>query len=321
MTLKCEVVPVSLEPHPNADTLSLAKAFGFPVVVKTQDFAGLDRAAYIPVDALAPDTPRFAFLGRSKRIKARRLRGLYSEGLLMPPEPGETWEIGQDVTEALGVTKYDPPSSPQRHYNLPRTPLIPEPEGFVRYTDVEKLRRYPDLFKPGEPVVVMEKVHGANARFMWRDGQLYVGSHRVVKKEDDNCFFWKVAKRYQLAEKLQKIPGMIVFGEVFGPVQHLKYGRTEPDLVVFDIFDSKRCGYVDASLLIELCTVLQLPLAPIYTMAFDLDMLKQDCEFDSHLCPDHIKEGVVVRPIHEVHTNVCGRLILKLISERYMLDG
>lgn len=106
-TFRCEVVPVTLLPHPNADSLSLVQVFGFTCVVRTADWVGRDRGVYVPVDAVVPDRPEFAFLDGHRRIKARRLRGVFSMGLLLPA-PWDA-EVGDDLTEALGVTKYEPP--------------------------------------------------------------------------------------------------------------------------------------------------------------------------------------------------------------------
>src|SRR3990167_2192296 len=106
-THKVEIVPIKLEPHPNADKLSLVKIHGYTCVVNTNDWAGKDEAAYVCPDSLV-DTkrPEFAFLGDRPRITVRRFRGIFSQGLLVPAPEGS--QIGDDVAEQLGVTKYEP---------------------------------------------------------------------------------------------------------------------------------------------------------------------------------------------------------------------
>ena len=53
---KVEVVPVVLEPHGNADSLSVVKVFdGYTCCVRTQDWIGIDKAAYIPPDSIVPN--------------------------------------------------------------------------------------------------------------------------------------------------------------------------------------------------------------------------------------------------------------------------
>ena len=87
----CEVVRVrDVQKHPDADTLMVATANGNPVIFRTGDYAEGDLAAYVPVDAIVPEGERFAFLGKHRRIRAKRLRGIFSMGLLTPAEPG--WE-------------------------------------------------------------------------------------------------------------------------------------------------------------------------------------------------------------------------------------
>ncbi|MGH9759840.1 MAG: hypothetical protein ACREAC_03250 [Blastocatellia bacterium] len=82
-THKVEVVPVVLERHPNADTLSVVKVFGgYTVCVRTVDFKDGDLGAYIPPDSVVDSSrPEFAFLAGHERIKVKRLRGIVSMGL------------------------------------------------------------------------------------------------------------------------------------------------------------------------------------------------------------------------------------------------
>src|SRR5438128_12699518 len=105
-THRVEVVPVKLRRHENADSLSIVDIFGYTVCVRTADWKDGDFGAYIPPDSVVPDTPEFAFLAGKTRIKAKRLRGVVSFGLLMPAPPGG--KIGDDVAELMGVTHYEP---------------------------------------------------------------------------------------------------------------------------------------------------------------------------------------------------------------------
>lgn len=106
--------------HPNADTLSITNVHGgYPCIIRTGDFKQGDLAVYVPIDSLVPVAmPCFSFLAGSKgkereRVKAKKLRGIFSMGLLVELpvtlRPGG-WKEGDDVAEALNVTKYLPPS-------------------------------------------------------------------------------------------------------------------------------------------------------------------------------------------------------------------
>src|SRR5690242_2187618 len=96
-----EVVVIhKVQPHPNADRLEIAtfemKGSGpssYEVVVGKDEFRPGDLASYFSVDCVLPtDHPSFAFLkqradGANKthfRLKAARLRGVFSQGLLVP---------------------------------------------------------------------------------------------------------------------------------------------------------------------------------------------------------------------------------------------
>src|SRR4051812_40299573 len=105
-THKVEVVPVVMKPHENASALSIVSAFGYTVCVKTEDWKDIPLAAYIPPDSICPDTPEFAFLGTNKRIRVRKMRGVFSYGLLVPAPKGA--KIGDNVAEALGIIHYEP---------------------------------------------------------------------------------------------------------------------------------------------------------------------------------------------------------------------
>jgi tRNA-binding EMAP/Myf-like protein len=113
---KVEVVTIGeIEKHPNADTLSITNVNGgYPCIIRTGELATGDRAVYVPVDALVPVTRKeFAFLDAGKgrtheRIKARKLRGVFSMGLLIKAPDGA--RVGDDMRAALGIEKWEPPA-------------------------------------------------------------------------------------------------------------------------------------------------------------------------------------------------------------------
>jgi tRNA-binding EMAP/Myf-like protein len=118
------VVIDSIEPHPNADTLSIATIYGgaYKCLVKNNDFLPGDMAAWLPLDTDV-DTSRseFSFLVKKcrkngkHRIKAMRLRGIFSQGLLLSPPNDRRWSVGDSVVEAYALEKYLPPSERDTH--------------------------------------------------------------------------------------------------------------------------------------------------------------------------------------------------------------
>lgn len=312
---KVEVVQLGpIEKHPNADSLGLTTVFGFPVIIRLGELKEGDKAIYIPVDAVVPkEDLRFSFLEKP-RIKAKRLRGTFSMGLLIPADP--SMEIGQNVTEALKIVKYEEPIA-----NVPFLggDCISDP-GMPKYTDIENMRRYPTAIKDGEEVVVTEKIHGTNFRAGWINGEFYVGSHKTVKKEDPNNLYWKAATKANLKELLRPHPDIVLFGEIYGYVQDLRYGmkQGEFDVRFFDALDLKTMNYANQDALELVLKGLGLLAVPvIYREPFKKDLLTI-AEAPS-LVNSPIMEGLVIRPVVERFSpELNGRCIVKHISEAYL---
>jgi RNA ligase (TIGR02306 family) len=188
MELRAEVVKLGpVEKHPNADNLAITTVFDYPVITKLGEFKEGDLAIYVPIDAVVPQTPEWEWLHLNAtkhcRVKAKRLRGVFSMGLIVPAREG--YEVGDDVTSIMGITKYEPAvaaAHQKLHAGGSQTHM--EVPGFVKYTDIENLLRWPDVLEPGEEVVLMEKIHGANFRCGWTDGKFHIGSHSTWRQTD-----------------------------------------------------------------------------------------------------------------------------------------
>lgn len=307
-THKAEVVPLVLEKHPNADRLSVAKAFGYACVTATDQWGDAKVAAYIPPDSTVDvNRPEFSFLAKDAnsdgrtRIKAKKLRGILSFGLLVPAPVGA--QVGDDVTEQLGIGHYDPPAAGQSGENRGGLFMSGEvasaPSVHAVKYDLEAGRRYAlQCFTPGEPVVVTEKIHGANARYVFHDGQMYCGSRTEWKKEYPNYdhvtvegltatgkvdeerareivvklkdgprqknMWWQALDATpSLLEFCQANPDVVVYGEVYGAVQDLNYGHTKGQ-VSFVAFDLMKYGrFLDTPEALGLAMVAGVPWVPI----------------------------------------------------------
>lgn len=343
-----EVVPVALEPHPNADTLSVVQVKGWTCVVKTDSFKDVKLAAYLQPDAVVPDTLEFRdALGipvdkvhRDKDFKIRcvKLRGIFSQGLLLPAK--EHWKEGDNVAEELKVVKYDPP---EINFSRPGGGPCPgmcgdsitEPLDFIHYTKIQNYNNYPNLIEEGEEVVISEKLHGSNCRIGLINDDFMVGSHKTRKRLDGNTVYVKLAKLYDIETKLRlnlpfianqfQVPenelNIILFGEVFGGnIQHLKYGMldaTMHDLRFFDIAINGR--YINYDRFIDLCQLLTLSTVPVlHTGSFHKALI--ELASGPAFQGDHYREGIVIRPVSERWDSRLGRVILKKVSKEYMLD-
>lgn len=183
-THRTEVVRIQKEKHPNADSLSLVKPWGYQVVVRTADWDDGQLAAYVVPDSVVDTSrPEFAFLKKESRIKVRKFRGEWSQGLLVPAPAGA--KEGDDVSDALGVTRYEPPlpGSAGRASLLTGGEAASPPPGVYPKYDLESWHRYKHIFLEGEEVEITEKLHGCSARYLFVNDQMYCGSRGEWKKE------------------------------------------------------------------------------------------------------------------------------------------
>lgn len=310
-----EVVPVVLEPHPNADALSVVRVHGYQAIVRTDDWRGRSVGAYCPPDSVVPPG---LVPGIEGRIRAIRLRGLWSEGLLVPAPDGVA--LGEDVARLLGVGHYVPPENPSVGDDAPAPP------GLVPTYGLEAARRYATCLREGERVAITEKIHGANARYTFRDGEMHAGSRTGWKARTDDrsrvSQWWSALDAAPEVEAWCRAnPGAVVFGEVYGQVQDLRYGIDRAArLVVFDIFaDGRWLDHGEAR-----DAAPDLPWVPtLYEGPWlGLDASAEHAEGESILArrngTKHVREGCVVRPLSERWDPVAGRVVLKLIGRGYL---
>lgn len=313
---KVQVVKVGpLAKHPNADRLLMTKVFDYPILTAVGEFQENDLAVYVPVDSVVPaDDPRWEFLKGHNRIKARRLRGIFSMGLLTKAEPGMV--EGEIVAERLGITKYEPPEPMMMGGDNETCPFH-----FPTYTDLEAIRRWPDILVEGEEVQLSEKIHGANARYVWHQDRLWVGSHTGIKRRDVNNLWWKAAIQAGLDDILKKAPGIAFYGEVYGAVQNLKYGHTQGgkvSLAFFDALEITSGKYLDLDDFEKLASDLGLKVVPkLYRGPWNLG-LSEMAEGKTLIGGDHVREGFVVRPVRERFDERISRVILKRHGEDYL---
>lgn len=321
----------AIEPHTNADTLGVVKVHGgYPCIVKLGDFREGETALYVPVDMLVPaDDPAWAFLGRGStpkvignrsywRVKAIRLRGVFSMGVLVHVPEGMEVSPGIDYAPVLGMIPYEPPEPLSTGGEDEKDP------GFLPGYDIEGLRRWPDVLEPGEEVALTEKVHGACGRFAWHRDRLWVASHRNIKRDvhdepgKTQTIWWRAAYQYRLHEVLAQARGIALYGEVYGQVQDLKYG-VQPGclrLAFFDALEIETRRWLDYDDFRILCGSLGLPVVPeLYLGPWSPELISH-AEGPSAFA-DHVREGFVVRPVRERWNDSISRVILKVHGEGF----
>jgi RNA ligase (TIGR02306 family) len=352
-THRVEIVPVVLEPHPNADSLSLVKIYGWQVCTKSADWDNVQTewaegvgehklGAYIQPDSIVDVTrPEFSWLKRSPedekphRVKVIRLRKLLSQGLLIPAPDGA--QLGDDVAEQLGVRHYEPPTQEELDARQGGASASAEaytgPTVWVPKYDIESMYRYLRCFTAGEPVYVSEKIHGQNSKFMFDGERMWAGTRKEWVKPGMGSP-WKVLETHPWIEGFcRNNPMCILFGEIYGWVQVLRYGALPGEywFRAFDVLEG--VNYWDAEhFLLNFNEDQRVPLIE-YGTPFDFEHLKAVAEGNTTLPvvgntnpPDkkgkspvpNIREGVVVRPVVERADYHLGRVVLKLVSNNYL---
>ena len=332
----------AIHPHPNADRLFLARIKGWQAVIRKRDdgspeFAPGERVVFIPPDSTLPRemaerlgvlsylSERTNFEGTRELVVRRvRLRGEPSFGLVIRPDD-PSWPVGTDVREHYGIGKFRPPVRFTAGDSEAGHPL------FQKYTDIENLRNFPDVFAPGEAVVASEKIHGTNARIGWVEGKLLAGSHGLQRKRPEpeamaSNTYWFPATLEPVQSLLEELrqqgsPVAILYGEIYGSrVQSLHYGRHDGlGFAAFDILLGEH--YLNYDDFLALCARHGVATVPILArLPFSLERIAELSRGKTTLPDQHIREGVVVRPVVERFDPRIGRVLLKYLSDDYLLN-
>lgn len=323
------------EPHPDPETtnLGIVRIGGFVVVVNKTQWQFPALCAYIEPDSLVKvNRPEFSFLKvragdkEQYRVRVMKLRGVYSQGLLIPAPEG--FSEGDDVMEFLEVEHYEPPETLSSGDSV-KAPRIKhtvaesgDQEVFAPIYDVENINKFMHMFIDGEEIVAHCKIHGANLRATCVNGELFVGSRNLWKKDTPNNSFWTgIRNSPTIIDFLKANEGVVVYGELYGSVQNLKYGCPNTcKVALFDILkDNEWLSYDESQKFVK---EYDLPWAPlVYRGPFDLAKLRALAEEDSSM-PEapkgHIREGLVIKPIVERKDRKFNRVQLKIISNRYL---
>lgn len=372
---ECPVVSIGIEPHPNADALEIATVGGYKSVVKKDQFKSGELAIYLPEAAVLPEwlLKQLGFWddangcgklnGADKnRIKAMKLRGILSQGILLKCQRlfpfamrqrcafGDTIAVeGDDFSEKLGVTKYEPA--------IPVQMAGKALGANVRIThnyDFDNIKKKPSLFTQGEEVVMTEKIHGtliqicvvprtlANEKFYGTrviiTSKGLGGKGIILDHNDMSNVYAQTCKKFGLLDLLlEAFAGRedlteptVLFGEVFGKcVQDLGYD-CDLNFRAFDLCYGVRdeAKFVCYEKFISFCEKYNIPSVPlIYKGEYSAEALNFHTDGGETVSGKgiHMREGVVVKTaisskdgFEETHPRY-GRKIAKSVSEAYLL--
>lgn len=360
--------------HPGADRLSIIKIGGYICIsAKLEDgshrYKAGDHVVYVPEGAVVPEELlKEGFWDEAKgkgilagtkgnRVKALKLRGVFSQGILFPTEfDGSTSTLScygiplgvkGSFAEDLDIVKYEAP-----------IPTAMSGEVFsafdraVKY-DFESIQKVTDMFDDDDIVNVSEKLHGtfvaislhidathpeafgdAQNVFITSKGlgakglffknneanknNLYVKTFRSWFNEDKLAIIRENLEMARRVAAFKDCTSIHVFGEIFGKgVQDLHYGFDAPTLRIFDI----RIGDNNWLLPFEvtdICEALDFQTVPqLYDGAFDLKYIEELRDGKDSIAGKNVREGVVIKAAGRHPLH--GRKIAKWVSPDYLL--
>lgn len=336
--------------HPNADLLEMAQlsSMTFQFVIGKGQFKAGDQVVYFPVDSLLP-VPIIEKLGlagklsgkEKNRVKTVRLRDQISQGVVASPVvllPAGEYTVGQDVTDLLGVTKYEAPLIPSQAGNLVRLPDM------VSVYDIEGAERFAAIvadYLMDQPVMITEKLEGSHfAASLLADDRIVISQRNyAIEPVPGKVHDWhKVAQTSGLIEKLPRIKAYLaellpttiyvltVRGEVLGPgVQKNIYKLPDHRVLLFEL--EVNGTPLDATLYRQIMEAFELDHAPV--LAYDVTLrdwlngqaLNVASNGKSQLHPETLREGIVIRPLQEARDSNLGRVIIKQRSPEYLAQS
>lgn len=342
-----------------ADNIELAIVDGWQVVVakNVQHKIG-DFVVYCEIDSFLPIKEEFEFLRKSSykkmgevegfRLKTIRLRQQLSQGLILPisvlnskfnPDmvvdiSKQPWgdqlqvgpyddalvvEVGMDVTELLGIVKYEPPIPAELAGKVKG--MFPS---FISKTDESRAQNIPDEYKTytesNDNFYITEKLDGSSATFYINNGEFGVCSRNLELLETEGNTFWKVARQLDLENKMKAqnknfaIQGELIGEGIQGNPYNIK-GHTVMFFTAFDIDMRKRFNYAEFAMFMARN---QLEVAPLLSIRAGTDLPKtieellKFAEDKSSLNEKTEREGVVIRTSDNL-------ISFKAISNKFLL--
>lgn len=265
---------------PGADNIELVMVNGWMAIAKKGQYKEGDLVIVATTDAVIPEVVSdqlgvTGYLRKGQRVRTIKLRGVYSECLLIPLSyVGERYHYeGADVMGTLNIYKYEPPVKTVTLESNGRKVRYHQNPNFHIYYKFPNQKNVPDMFNEEDTVVITRKLHGTNARYgivrkkklslfdrvkllfgrKWAAFEFVLGSHNVEKGSDSQGFYdtnvWEeVAKKYDIRSRLwdhvksvykpNKLKeGFIIYGEIYGHgiQKNYDYGMMDIKFAGFDV--------------------------------------------------------------------------------------
>ena len=327
-----------ISPIEGADKIELVTVGGWKVVAaKDVGHKVGDLVVYCEIDSFLPIREEFEFLRKTSykkmsdgtegfRLKTIKLRGQVSQGLILPIKElpiaqfatGSNLPEGMDVTDMLGIVKYEPPIPAELAGKVKG--LFPS---FLRKTDEERVqnltKEYEEYKLLGRKFYVTEKLDGSSATYYIKDGVFGVCSRNLELLETEGNTFWKVARELDLENKMRDFGVNISLqGELIGEgIQGNPYKIKGQTVRFFNLFDIDLQVYHSLAHLGRALGIMGLKMVPIVDEFFELpetiEELLKYAEEKSVLNSNFDREGVVIRSNDRT-------ISFKVISNKFLLN-
>lgn len=316
-----------------ADKIELATVDGWKVVVNKNLHHVNDLVCYLEIDSWVPHdvAPFLTSAGKEprefegvkgERLRTVKLRGQISQGLILPLNVlealGEVYE-GKDVTEELGINKWERPMNAQlagmARGNFPA--LVPKTD----QARIQNLtRNFPKLQEDSWSIT--EKLDGSSCTF-YLDlfGEFHVCSRNLDLKQTEGNTFWQLALQLDIEGIMRRhsLSGMAIQGEMIGEgIQGNQY-KTKLDFYVYDMYNTSTGEYILPIQLEAACKRLGLKHVPILVSNTDIKLqtiqsIIDFAEGKSQLNGSE-REGVVFK------SNTVHDLSFKAVSNRWLVKN
>lgn len=324
----------ALQPIEGADKIECAIVDGWTVVVKKGEFNPGDLCVYLEIDSWVPHTvapfltkpghvPK-EFNGiQGQRLKTIKLKGQLSQGLVLPYSFDGSHQENDDVTEVLGIQKWEKPLAAclagVARGNFPSA--IPKTD----QERIQNLGRSLEKWITEEDGVweVTEKLDGSSCTFyLDKEGVFHVCSRNLDLVRTEANAFWKMAIDLNIEEKMRgaELEGVAIQGELLGwNIQGNNYGLNEGEyrFYVFDMYETYSNTYSPFDIRLDIANVFGLDHSPVVHVGRlpenSVQNLLTMAEGPSMINPSAEREGLVFK--NQRDTSVS----FKAISNKWLL--
>ena len=326
-----------ITPIEGADRIECVHVLGWQCVANKGQFQVGDSCVYMEVDSFLPVCQRFEFLrsssfkksellGEGFRLKTQKFRGQLSQGLVQPLSilPQGNYQLGQDVTELLGIRKWEI----EERVTTSGTVIGELPDGIPK-TDELRIQSYPELLEEFRQIpgyYISTKMDGTSVTMYWQGGHFGVCGRNYEYGDDETCAMWKYAHEHRIPERAAELglSDVAIQGEFCGAgIQKNRLKLVKPEWYVFTGSDLAACRRYPLPEMRQLCERLGLSMVPIEEEGetFPYGTVEELLERARGKYSSGMnKEGIVIRPVEPVYSEIIqGPLSAKVLNNDYLL--